>query len=175
MLNGVVSISVSLEQKQGTVVHRAGDISALELASAITSLNSKFKVSIDDDKIDAPTSVFSMFVPEDELSKTYLNIKGMTCASCVIAIEKHCLKIKGISSQIKNMNIWLSYVFFLFTGVKSVLVALMAAKAEVQYDSTLIQPEDIANSVTDLGFPCNVLTDTNSRITQIEFRVNITY
>jgi Cu+-exporting ATPase len=51
----------------------------------------------------------------------------------------------------------------------------MAAKAEVQYDSTLIQPQDIANSVTDLGFPCNVLTDTNSRITEVEFRVNMIY
>lgn len=59
--------------------------------------------------------------------------------------------------------------------MKSVLVALMAAKAEVLYDSTLIQPQDIANSVTDLGFPCNVLIDTNSRITEIEFRVNINY
>lgn len=49
----------------------------------------------------------------------------------------------------------------------------MAAKAEVQYDSALIQPDEIANSVTDLGFPCNVLTDTNSRITQTEFMVQI--
>jgi len=49
----------------------------------------------------------------------------------------------------------------------------MAAKAEVQYDSTLVQPEDIANSVTDLGFPCSVLADTNSRITQTEFKVKI--
>jgi len=60
-----------------------------------------------------------------------------------------------------------------FLGVKSVLVALMAAKAEVQYDSSLVQPEDVANSITDLGFPCNVLADTNSRITQTEFRVII--
>lgn len=47
----------------------------------------------------------------------------------------------------------------------------MAAKAEIQYDPALVQPDEIANSVTDLGFPCNVLADTNSRITQIEFRV----
>lgn len=64
-------------------------------------------------------------------------------------------------------------VVYLFLGVKSVLVALMAAKAEVQYDSSLVQPEDVANSITDLGFPCNVLADTNSRITQTEFRVII--
>ncbi|XP_060879763.1 copper-transporting ATPase 1 isoform X1 [Metopolophium dirhodum] len=149
-LNGVVSVSVSLEQKEATIVHRPGDINDSQLASAISNLSTKFKVSLNDRKIEAPSNVFSMFVPEDEYSKTYLNIKGMTCASCVIAIEKHCLKIKG---------------------VKSVLVALMAAKAEVQYDSALVQPEDVANSVTDLGFPCNVLADTNSRITQTEFRI----
>lgn len=62
-----------------------------------------------------------------------------------------------------------------FIGVKSVLVALMAAKAEVQYDSSLVQPDDIANSVTDLGFPCNVLADTNSRISQTEFMVIIIF
>lgn len=94
-MNGVVSISVSLEQKQATIVHRPGDISALDLVSAISSLATKFKVSLNDQKIDTPKNTFSMVVPENELSKTYLNIKGMTCASCVIAIEKHCLKIKG--------------------------------------------------------------------------------
>jgi copper chaperone CopZ len=95
-LNGVVSVSVSLEQKEATIVHRPGDINASQLASAISNLSTKFKVSLNDQKVEAPSNVFSMFVPEDEYSKTYLNIKGMTCASCVIAIEKHCLKIKGI-------------------------------------------------------------------------------
>lgn len=95
MLNGVVSISVSLEQKEATIVHRPGDINASDLASAISSLSTKFKVSLNDKKIDTVNNEFSILVPEDELSKTYLNIKGMTCASCVIAIEKHCLKIKG--------------------------------------------------------------------------------
>lgn len=96
-MNGVVSISVSLEQKQATIVHRPGDISAPDLASAISSLNKKFITSLNDKKIDTPSNVFSMVIPENELSKTYLNIKGMTCASCVIAIEKHCLKIKGMA------------------------------------------------------------------------------
>lgn len=95
-LNGVLSISVSLEQKQATVVHRLKDISVSDLVSAISSLSTKFKVSLNDQKIDALNSVFNMYIPENELSKTYLNIKSMTCASCVIAIEKHCLKIKGI-------------------------------------------------------------------------------
>lgn len=96
MLNGVISVSVSLEQKQATIVHRPKDINSSSLISAISSLSTKFKVSLNDQKFDSPNSTFIMFVPEDKLSKAYLNIKGMTCASCVIAIEKHCLKIKGI-------------------------------------------------------------------------------
>ena len=48
-------------------------------------------------------------------------------------------------------------VTFLFLGVRSVLVALMAAKAEVVYDPSQILPQQIANAVTDLGFPSEVL------------------
>lgn len=95
-LSGVISVAVSLEEKQATIVHRSTEISAADLVSFISSLSKKFKVSLNDKKCDTPSVAFSMFVPEDELSKTFLNIKGMTCASCVIAIEKHCLKIKGI-------------------------------------------------------------------------------
>lgn len=81
------------------------------MVSAISSLAKKFKVSLNDKITYAPNSMFSMFVPEDDLSKTYLNIKGMTCASCVIAIEKHCLKIKGYKSK---LYIFPLYIYFWF-------------------------------------------------------------
>jgi copper chaperone CopZ len=53
---------------------------------------------------------------QEEVSRCQLRLSGMTCASCVAAIEKHVARIQG---------------------VHTVLVALMAAKAEVQYNAAL--------------------------------------
>ena len=88
-------------------------------------------------------------LPEDkELEKCFLRVQGMTCASCVAAIEKHAKKLDG---------------------VENVLVALMAAKAEVEYDPAKILPDQIANSISDLGFPTNVIEDaTHSGEVEVE-------
>lgn len=53
----------------------------------------------------------------EKLAKCHIAVKGMTCGSCVAAIEKHLLKINGIDS---------------------VLVALLAARAEVKYAPKII-------------------------------------
>lgn len=37
------------------------------------------------------------------------------------------------------------------------MVSLLAARAEVQFDPSLISPTDIAASITELGFPASVL------------------
>uniref|UniRef100_A0A452FWS2 Copper-transporting ATPase 2 n=1 Tax=Capra hircus TaxID=9925 RepID=A0A452FWS2_CAPHI len=70
--------------------------------------------------------------------KCFLQISGMTCASCVSNIERNLQKEPGILS---------------------VLVALMAGKAEVKYNPEAIQPLEIAKLVQDLGFEAAVMED----------------
>uniref|UniRef100_A0A8C0RQT4 Copper-transporting ATPase 2 n=1 Tax=Canis lupus familiaris TaxID=9615 RepID=A0A8C0RQT4_CANLF len=70
--------------------------------------------------------------------KCFLQITGMTCASCVSNIERKLQKE---------------------AGVVSVLVALMAGKAEVKYHPDVIQPLEIAQLIQDLGFEATVLED----------------
>ncbi|XP_041653047.1 copper-transporting ATPase 1 [Cheilinus undulatus] len=69
-------------------------------------------------------------------SKCFIQIGGMTCASCVANIERN----------LKNE-----------TGISSVLVALMASKAEVRYNPELIDPGRIADCVKELGFTASVM------------------
>ena len=38
-------------------------------------------------------------------------------------------------------------------------MGLMAAKAEVEFDPTRVLPNQIANSITDLGFPSSVIEE----------------
>uniref|UniRef100_A0A673FV80 Copper-transporting ATPase 2 n=1 Tax=Sinocyclocheilus rhinocerous TaxID=307959 RepID=A0A673FV80_9TELE len=74
-----------------------------------------------------------------ETRKCFVHVTGMTCASCVTNIEKNLLKHKGI---------------------KSVLVALMAGKAEVKYDPGLLDPPQIIRLISRLGFGASVMEES---------------
>lgn len=43
------------------------------------------------------TKTDSVINMETELEKCFLHINGMSCGSCVSAIEKHCKKINGMN------------------------------------------------------------------------------
>ncbi|XP_069747859.1 copper-transporting ATPase 2-like isoform X2 [Narcine bancroftii] len=72
--------------------------------------------------------------------KCFIQITGMTCASCVANIEKNLLKEEGIYS---------------------VLVALMAGKAEVKYNPDIIQATAIAEFIRGLDFDAVVIDGTS--------------
>lgn len=50
---------------------------------------------------------------------------------------------------------------------------MLAAKAEVNYDSRIVKPADIAQAITDLGFPATIIDETDGNKTQVEIKVFI--
>ncbi|XP_026016623.1 copper-transporting ATPase 2-like isoform X2 [Astatotilapia calliptera] len=76
--------------------------------------------------------------PEIKAQKCFICVTGMTCASCVSNIERNLLKHRGIFS---------------------VLVSLMAGKAEVKYDSHVLDATAVTELIKDLGFGAKVIED----------------
>nr|XP_030129102.3 copper-transporting ATPase 2 [Taeniopygia guttata] len=82
--------------------------------------------------------------------KCVLQITGMTCASCVSTIERNLQKEDGIVS---------------------VLVALMAGKAEIKYKPKLIQPLEIAQLIQNLGFEATIMENNAETEGQVELLI----
>nr|XP_037842590.1 copper-transporting ATPase 2 isoform X2 [Chlorocebus sabaeus] len=187
-LEGVQQISVSLAEGIGTVLYNPSVISPEELRAAIEDMG--FEASVVSENCSTsplgnhsagnsmvqttggtPTSVQEVALhagslPTNHLpdiwakspestravapQKCFLQIKGMTCASCVSNIERNLQKE---------------------AGVLSVLVALMAGKAEVKYDPEVIQPLEIAQLIQELGFEAAVMEDSAGSDGNIELTI----
>ncbi|KAK7077087.1 ATPase Cu transporting protein 7B, partial [Halocaridina rubra] len=170
---GVKSIKVILNKEEGTVEYNPSLVTAGLIADMIDDMGFEASVKRSDSserdsithnsskekssKSSLEGSVSSVHQSnaafegdENDLEKCFLRINGMTCASCVAAIEKHAMKIEG---------------------VYSILVALMAAKAEVRYDGSKVLPQEVANSISDLGFPSSVLEETGISQGEVDIQI----
>ncbi|XP_072524090.1 copper-transporting ATPase 1 [Salminus brasiliensis] len=153
---GVRSAQVSLANHQGTFEYDSLVTTPEELRAAIEEMgfdaflpetNSLVLVKSPPSIRSSPSSPALSTIKEKEVesdseqatnrnSKCFIQIGGMTCASCVSNIERN----------LKNEH-----------GIYSVLVALMASKAEVRYNPTVIDPLRIAECVRELGFTASVM------------------
>ncbi|KFP19169.1 Copper-transporting ATPase 2, partial [Egretta garzetta] len=143
---GVQCIAVSLTDRTGTIHYDPAVTNGEELRAAIEDMG--FDASVltepprqgcasdalpDSPHLDGPNQPSGVAA-----EKCFLQITGMTCASCVSTIERNLQKEDGIIS---------------------VLVALMAGKAEIKYKPESIQPLEIAQLIHNLGFEATIIED----------------
>ncbi|NXB36929.1 ATP7A ATPase, partial [Eulacestoma nigropectus] len=153
---GVKSVHVSLPNGNGTIEYDPLQTSPEDLRSSIEDMGfdasfpakaelpvakaqPSLEAQLDSHKPEPPSKVPPAHLGRQEsetISKCYVQVTGMTCASCVTNIERN---LRGED------------------GIHSILVALMAGKAEVRYNPAVIHPAAIAELIRELGFGATVM------------------
>uniref|UniRef100_H2Z7G7 P-type Cu(+) transporter n=1 Tax=Ciona savignyi TaxID=51511 RepID=H2Z7G7_CIOSA len=152
---GVESINVSLDNKEATVDYNPELITLDSIKDAIedmgfdaaikygvvespscnarSKVNKRKKVAPKQTKLEDLTDVA---VPmEKDVERCFINVTGMTCASCVNNIERNIGREEGIVS---------------------ILVGLMSGRAEVKYRPSIIDTTTIVQLIEDLGFGASI-------------------
>uniref|UniRef100_A0A4W5RC20 Copper-transporting ATPase 2 n=1 Tax=Hucho hucho TaxID=62062 RepID=A0A4W5RC20_9TELE len=138
-MTGVCSIAVSLKEEQGTVTFDPSLTQPEELRAAIEDMGFDASlISITWAQVSLETRQMATAGEEGKVQKCFIRVTGMTCASCVANIERNLVKHRGVIS---------------------VLVALMAGKAEVKYDPGIVDAKRITQLIEGLGFGATLIED----------------
>ncbi|KAM9835999.1 copper-transporting ATPase 2 [Aulostomus maculatus] len=164
-MSGVHSILASLKEEKGTITFDPRLTEPEQLRAAVEEMG--FEASLPDSPTSASHETSVSSAPPDppdmqsptksglsngtgsrgrhspsspavKAQKCFICVTGMTCASCVANIERNLLKRKGIIS---------------------VLVSLMAGKAEVKYDADILDAPAVTQLIEDLGFGAKLMED----------------
>ncbi|CAF3611184.1 unnamed protein product [Rotaria sp. Silwood1] len=162
-LPGTIDIKLTFEEKIATVTYDSRILSLAHIVTEIEKLGFKAAVSTDHYEIEPSSSselnnrneltrkLPAITKKSDGIETCFIQVEGMTCTSCVDSIERNLSKVEGIHS---------------------VLVALLAQRAEVKYDPEYLLPSQIAGLIKDLGFRAQVLEITTSGTDIIDVNID---
>lgn len=157
---GIVAVQVDLQQEEATVSYDPKRIQTPDIVESIEDCGFDVIMSgTEETQTKPPPSTASKTLTtttkekqlHDQMDTTahsvQLEIRGMTCASCVTSIEKALKSHKGISY---------------------VSVALLAERATVDYDPLYILPDTIADIINDAGFEAKVIQRKQDDLLQLQ-------
>lgn len=130
---GIIAVQVSLLAESASITYTPSITNTDQMIEYIEDMGFDASLTIDD------------ITSSDQLSKLQLQIYGMTCASCVNAIERDVCKLNG---------------------VESISVNLITESGVITYSQTVIGPRQIVEAVENLGF--NALVSDKTRNVQLE-------
>lgn len=128
-MNGVVTITVSLADKNASVTYDSSVVSVEDLCTAIEDLG--FEASCAVQEASGETLPTREGVEGGEVKTCYVGIEGMTCQSCVGLVE----------SVVQDLG-----------GVVSITVTLATKEGVVEYKVGQVEEEDIRTAIEDTGF-----------------------
>ncbi|KAK6743822.1 hypothetical protein RB195_010865 [Necator americanus] len=170
---GVYSVVVSLEREEGVIYFDSSVLSDSQVVDAVDDMGFEAKLIsaeavVEPNVSKIPSSPAKDFLvrfskpdridvspkkskihPElavENLEKCTLAVEGMTCASCVQYIERNIGKLKG---------------------VQSIVVALIAAKAEINYNPSLTSVEKLCAEMAALGYRATLIDSPVSAFNKI--------
>ncbi|KAJ9625660.1 Cu(2+)-transporting P-type ATPase [Taxawa tesnikishii (nom. ined.)] len=144
-VEGVGNVSVSLVMERAVVTHDAEKISAAQIREIIEDRGFDAEVlssdlpqpAVEEELMSETESDEGMEAPPSgALTTTTVSIGGMTCGACTSAVE----------GAFKDVP-----------GIKSFSISLLAERAVIEHDPTLISAEKIAETIEDTGFDASVL------------------
>ena len=138
--------AINVERKRSTE-------SRLELRSSFRSSNSYLPSPVKaNSSADGFTNPVVKTIKESKnpYKKLFVGIEGMTCASCVSAVER-------------SLNA--------MPGVLHCVVALLAQKGEINYDHNIVCAEEITKFINDLGFESSIIEDDADGFKSLELQI----
>ncbi|MBE0523174.1 MAG: heavy metal translocating P-type ATPase [Methanosarcinales archaeon] len=135
-LDGVTSANVDLEAGQATVSYDSSRVDLEQIKQAVRDAD--YQVVDEEEACPVPTPEGKKLLteeisisPSNKAKKATISVTGMTCASCAQNIEKGLNKLPGTHKAVVNLT---------------------TEKAMVEYDPSLVSPEQFNTTITDLGY-----------------------